>query len=54
MILTIAAFVFVAFSLLTNKIPGWVACAISVLVLWFAGVLEQEEAFSNFVTQNNL
>ena len=50
--LTIAAFVFVAFALLTNKIPGWVACAISVLVLWFAKVITQEEAFSNFVSQN--
>lgn len=52
LILTIAAFVFVSFALLTNKIPGWLACGMAVLVLWLAGVLDQEQAFANFVSTN--
>ncbi len=52
LVLTLIAFVFVALSLLTGKIPASIACGISVIFLWAAGVLDMEEAFSNFVSSN--
>ena len=52
LILTIVAFLFVAISLLTNKIAPSVACGISVVLLWIFGVLDMTEVFANFVSSN--
>lgn len=52
LIVTLAAFVFVAISLLTNIVPASVATGIGVAVLWFAGVIDTTEAFSNFISSN--
>jgi len=50
--ITILMFVFVAFALLTNKIPGSVACGIAVMVLLVTGVVSTQEAFANFVSSS--
>lgn len=50
--ITIAMFVFVALCLLTNKIPGSVACGIAAMVLWFTGVLTDEQVFANFISSS--
>lgn len=52
LILTLIAFVFVAFSLLTNKVPPSVACGISMVFLWLSGVVNEQEVFSNFTSSN--
>lgn len=52
MLLTVIMFVFIAVCLLTNKIAGSVACGIAVMVLWFAGVLEDGQVFANFITSS--
>lgn len=52
LILTLIAFLFVAFSLLTGKIPPSIACGLSVAFLWVVGVLDMEEVFANFVSSN--
>lgn len=52
LIITLLTFLFVAFCLLTGKIASSVACGIGVLVLWFASVISEQEAFSNFVSSN--
>lgn len=52
LILTLIAFAFVAFSLLTGKVPPSVACGISIVFLWLFGIIDEKEAFSNFVSSN--
>lgn len=49
-IITLAAFVFIGFSMITNKVPAAIACGISVVVLWFFGILDAQEAFGNFIS----
>lgn len=50
--ITIVMFVFVAFCLLTNKIPGSVACGIAAMVLWLTGVLADDQVFANFISSS--
>lgn len=50
--ITILMFVFVAICLLTNKIPGSVACGIAVMVLWITGVLGDDQVFANFISSS--
>jgi len=52
LILTLIAFVFVAFSLLTGKVPPSVACGVSIVFLWLFGVITEQEAFANFISSN--
>jgi len=52
MIITILAFVFVAICLLTNKIPGAVACCVAALVLWISGVIDMNQTFANFISSS--
>ncbi len=52
LILTLIAFVFVAFSLLTGKVAPSVACGISIVFLWLFGIITEQEAFSNFISSN--
>ena len=52
LILTLIAFVFVAYSLLTNKVPPSIACGISMVFLWLCGVVTEQEVFTNFVSSN--
>lgn len=53
-IFTLAAFIFVAASLISGKIPASVACGIAVLFLWLTRVITTEEAFANFVSNNSI
>lgn len=52
LILTLIAFLFVAFSLLSGKVAPSVACGVSVAFLWVVGVLDMTEVFANFVSSN--
>lgn len=52
LILTLIAFIFVAFSLLTGKVAPSVACGIAIVFLWLFGIITEQEAFSNFVSSN--
>ncbi len=48
-ILVLACFVFIGWALMTNKMPGAIATAMAVLILWLCKILTMEEAFANFV-----
>lgn len=50
--ITLAAFVFIGWALMTQKIPGPIACMIGVVVLWFSGVLNETEVFSVFTSSS--
>lgn len=52
LILTLIAFVFVAYSLLTSKIPPSIACGLSMAFLWICGVVNEQEVFVNFISGN--
>ncbi len=52
LILTLIAFIFVAFSLLTGKVAPSVACGISIVFLWLFGIITEQEAFTNFISSN--
>lgn len=52
LILTIVAFLFVAFAMLTGKIPASIACGSSMAFLWIAGVVSEKEVFANFISSN--
>ena len=54
LILTIIAFVFVAFSLLTGKIAPSVASGLAMCFLWVFGVVSEKEVFANFISGNIL
>ena len=53
-ILTLIAFIFVAVTMVSGKLPASVACGVSVTFLWITGVLTTEEAFANFVSNNSI
>ncbi|MCD8123001.1 MAG: anion permease [Clostridiales bacterium] len=53
-ILTLVAFLFVAITMVTGKLPASIACGVAVLFLWITGVLSTEEAFANFVSNNSI
>ena len=50
--ITLAAFVFIGWALMTQKVPGPIACMIGVVVLWFSGVLNETEVFSVFTSSS--
>ena len=52
LVLTLIAFVFVAFALLTGKVPPSIACGTSMVFLWISGVVTEQEVFANFVKSN--
>ncbi|MBR6208738.1 MAG: anion permease [Oscillospiraceae bacterium] len=52
LILTLIAFVFVAYSLLTGKIAPSVASGIAMCFLWLSGVVTEKEVFANFISGN--
>ncbi len=52
LILTLVAFLFVAFALLSGKVAPSVACGVSVIGLWIAGIIQMEDVFANFVSSN--
>ena len=52
LVLTVIAFVFVAFALLTGKVPPSIACGTSMVFLWISGVVTEQEVFANFVSSN--
>ncbi|MBR6207946.1 MAG: hypothetical protein IKQ69_03010 [Oscillospiraceae bacterium] len=52
LILTLVAFVFIAYALLSGKIPGSIACGVSVVVLWLFKVITGQEALANFVSSS--
>lgn len=49
MLITLVCFLFVAFCLLSGKIPGSVACGAAVVVLMLSGIITEQEAVANFV-----
>lgn len=53
-ILTLCAFLFVAVTMVSGKLPASVACGVAVLFLWLTGVITGEEAFANFVSNNSI
>lgn len=53
-ILTLVAFIFVAVTMVSGKLPASVACGVAVVFLWISGVLSTEEAFANFVSNNSI
>ena len=53
-IFTLGAFIFVAVSLIIGKIPASVTCGVAVLFLWLTGVLNSQEVFANFVSNNSI
>ena len=53
-IFTLGAFIFVAVSLIMGKIPASVTCGVAVLFLWLTGVINTEEVFANFVSNNSI
>lgn len=52
LILTLVAFVFVAFAMFTGKVAVSVACGIAMVFLWLTGVVSEQEVFANFVSSN--
>ncbi len=52
LILTLIAFLFVAFALLSGKVAPSIACGVSVIGLWIADVIQMEDVFANFVSSN--
>lgn len=52
LVITIVVFLFISLCLLTGKLPASVACGVGVAVLWATGVINQQEAFVNFVGDN--
>ena len=52
LVLTLLAFIFVAFALLSGKIAPSIACGTAISFLWITGVVTEEEVFANFVTSN--
>ena len=52
LVLTLIAFIFVAFALLTGKVAPSVACGISIAFLWITGVVDETQVFENFISSN--
>lgn len=52
--LVLVGFVFIGFALCSGKINGAIACMITCLVFWYAGVLTMEDVFKNFVSASVL
>ena len=52
LVLTLIAFIFVAFALLTGKVAPSVECGISIAFLWITGVVDETQVFENFISSN--
>lgn len=52
LIITLVAFFFVAFALLSGKVAPSVASGLAICLLWVTGVISEQEVFSNFVSSN--